>query len=194
MRLLDRLDWGRLTAAVLRRKRFVGFSDITALHLAFQTVAPGLVTLHGPMPASCFRTITQPDAGRLRAALFADASATGAAFFAPLPGLMLHDAAAPSPRPQCTRVLGRLIGGNLALLSVRTHLYQLSCAYLGQYHAFLIRDSFACCERDVLHTAYGRRWWAPRSARAPLLRAAQAFSAWRISASPRTDWIACGSN
>ena len=45
MRLLDLLDWGRLTAAVLRRKRFVGFSDITALHLAFQTVAPGLVTL-----------------------------------------------------------------------------------------------------------------------------------------------------
>lgn len=116
MRILELLDWERLTPAVLRSKRFVGFSDITALHLAFQTVAPGLVTLHGPMPASCFKSITQSDAGRLRAALFSDVA--GAAF-APLPGLMLNDAAAPSPRPQCTRVLGRLVGGNLALLSVR---------------------------------------------------------------------------
>ena len=100
MRLLELLDWGKLTEGVLRRKRFLGFSDITALHLAFQTVAPGvkhfiktmsfafkminfalqmmdfafemtdfggLVTLHGPMPASCFGTITQGDADRLRA-------------------------------------------------------------------------------------------------------------------------------
>lgn len=133
MRLLDLLDWSKLTPAVLRRKRFVGFSDITALHLAFQTVAPGLVTLHGPMPASCFKSITQPDADRLWAALFADASA-GAAWFAPLPGLMLHDAAAPSPRPQCTRAVGRLVGGNLALLSVRK---QLQTGFLGQCRAFL---------------------------------------------------------
>ncbi len=142
MRILDLLDWGRLTAAVLRRKRFVGFSDITALHLAFQTVAPGLVTLHGPMPASCFRTITKPDADRLRAALFADARAAGDAFFAPLPGLMLHDAAAPSPRPQCTRVFGRLVGGNLALLSVRKQLHQLSCVQLVQFLESLDKISF----------------------------------------------------
>jgi hypothetical protein len=119
MRLLELLDWSKLTEAVLRKKRFVGFSDITALHLAFQTVAPGLVTLHGPMPASCFATITQPDADRLRAALFADAGGGAMAVLSPLAGLMLNDAGAPSPRPQCTRVLGRLVGGNLALLSVR---------------------------------------------------------------------------
>ncbi|MBN1946355.1 MAG: LD-carboxypeptidase [Bradymonadales bacterium] len=43
MRLLDGLDIGRLAEA---RKPFVGFSDITALHLALN--GRGLATFHGP--------------------------------------------------------------------------------------------------------------------------------------------------
>ena len=42
-----------LTPAVLQSKRFVGFSDITALHLAFAGQCDGLGTLPGPMPAAC---------------------------------------------------------------------------------------------------------------------------------------------
>jgi len=107
MRLLELLDWGKLTPAVLGSKRFVGFSDITALHLAFAGQCDGLVTLHGPMPASCFASIPPDDATRLRAALFGGAPE----LLPPLPGTPLH--AAPAQR----RVVGRLLGGNLALLS-----------------------------------------------------------------------------
>ncbi len=45
-RLLDRLDFDLLRA---NPKPFVGYSDITALHLAISRYA-GFVTFHGPMP------------------------------------------------------------------------------------------------------------------------------------------------
>ena len=48
MRILDRLDYDAIRA---NPKVFIGFSDITALHAAFNRKA-GLVTFHGPGPAS----------------------------------------------------------------------------------------------------------------------------------------------
>jgi len=49
-RLLPLLDYG-----MIRRnaKVFVGFSDVTALHTAFNQIC-GMVTFHGPMVGSCF--------------------------------------------------------------------------------------------------------------------------------------------
>lgn len=50
MRMLDRLDYEAVAA---NPKIFMGYSDITAMHIAFFEKA-GLITFHGPMPASCW--------------------------------------------------------------------------------------------------------------------------------------------
>jgi muramoyltetrapeptide carboxypeptidase len=103
MRLLDALDYD-----LVRRhpKVFIGFSDITALHLAFHTQA-GFVTFHGPMAAA----LAQADAfdllGLLRAVTRVE----------PLGSL-----ANPPSGPQIETLVpgvaqGRLVGGNAALLS-----------------------------------------------------------------------------
>jgi len=47
MRIIDRLDWGAISA---RPRPLIGFSDNTALHLAVQRA--GVVSLHGPHPAA----------------------------------------------------------------------------------------------------------------------------------------------
>ena len=104
-RLLDGIDY-----ALLRQhpKPFIGYSDITALHLAIQRHA-GLITFHGPMPGQDFvagrsdpteRSLWRMVSGELR------------------PG----DTLAPSPQPFLTPLLpgrasGRLTGGNLALIA-----------------------------------------------------------------------------
>src|SRR6185295_16029017 len=61
--LLDRIDY-----ALLKRnpKIFLGYSDITALHLAIQKRA-GMVTFHGPVTLSAFSDYTQRN---FRRALF----------------------------------------------------------------------------------------------------------------------------
>ncbi|GHU72047.1 peptidase U61 [Clostridia bacterium] len=51
MRLLDRLDYA---AAAEHPKPLIGFSDITALHIAYGKFS-SLVTFHGPMPVSSFK-------------------------------------------------------------------------------------------------------------------------------------------
>ncbi len=56
MRILDKLDYAKIRA---NPKIFVGFSDITALHLALNRKA-GLVTFHGPGPASGLGGPDQP--------------------------------------------------------------------------------------------------------------------------------------
>lgn len=104
-RLLDGVDY-----ALLRRhpKPFIGYSDITALHLAIQRHA-GFVTFHGPMPGQDFvagrsdpteRSLWRMVGGQARAG----------------------DAVAPAPEPFLTpllpgRATGRLTGGNLALIA-----------------------------------------------------------------------------
>ena len=105
--LLDRIDYNLIRA---NPKVFLGYSDITALHLAINKKA-GLVTFHGPVMTSQFTGYTQK---YFRKALF-DTSPIG-----------------PAGNPDETNTLrpahtlrtvrngtasGRLIGGNLTLVS-----------------------------------------------------------------------------
>lgn len=60
-RILDRLDYEAIKA---HPKLFVGYSDITAMHIAFHQLC-NLVTLHGPMGASDMIEDTYNDFSRL---------------------------------------------------------------------------------------------------------------------------------
>jgi muramoyltetrapeptide carboxypeptidase len=103
-RLLDQLDFG-----LLRRhpKPFIGYSDITALHLALQRHA-GFVTFHGPMLAQDL--------------LAGKREPTESALFAMVTGQMGKGAWITPPMNSLPTELvpgvasGRLIGGNLALI------------------------------------------------------------------------------
>lgn len=105
--LLDGIDY-----QLIRRnpKMFVGFSDITALHLAIHKKT-GLVTFHGPVMASEFTPFTQE---WYKKALFGTE---------PL-GRVTNPPEANPLRPQHHvrtvrpgKARGRLIGGNLTLIS-----------------------------------------------------------------------------
>ncbi len=104
-RLLDRIDFD-----LLRRnaKPFVGYSDITALHLAISRYA-GFVTFHGPM---------------LNADLLGDKQQpTESAMFSLLRGqlktasLLAHPVAYPLTTIEPGIARGRLIGGNLSMIA-----------------------------------------------------------------------------
>lgn len=104
-RLLDKIDFD-----LLRRnpKPFVGYSDITALHLAINRYA-GFVSFHGPM---------------LNADLLGDKQApTEASFFNLLRGqvragsLLPHPVAFPLTTIEPGIALGSLLGGNLSMIA-----------------------------------------------------------------------------
>lgn len=105
--LLDRIDY-----ELIRRnpKVFVGYSDITALHLAIQKRA-GLITFHGPVALSKFTPYTQD---WFRRALF-EAKPLGE----------VGNPSEENPlRPKhvlrairAGKARGRLVGGNLTLIS-----------------------------------------------------------------------------
>ena len=105
--LLDNIDYNLIRK---NPKVFVGYSDITALHLAIQKFA-GLVTFHGPVLLSEFTPYTQDCFRR--------------ALFRPEPlGVLTNPPEANPLRPNhTTRTIregnakGRLIGGNLTLIS-----------------------------------------------------------------------------
>jgi muramoyltetrapeptide carboxypeptidase len=106
-RLLDRIDYGLLRA---NPKIFLGYSDITCLHLAIHKRA-GLVTFHGPMMISTFTDFTQK---WFRRALFSAE---------PL-AVVTNPAETNQLRPVHTlrtvrpgRARGRLVGGNLSLVT-----------------------------------------------------------------------------
>ncbi|HET8656160.1 MAG TPA: LD-carboxypeptidase [Longimicrobiaceae bacterium] len=102
MRILDRLDWGALTA---RPRPVIGFSDNTALHLAIQRL--GIVSFHGPHPAvadlppfavdGLVRTLTIPEPA----------------------GVLPFPASGPARAEMMVNGVaeGPLVGGNLALLA-----------------------------------------------------------------------------
>lgn len=105
--LLDRIDY-----SLIRKnpKIFLGYSDITALHLAIYKRA-GVVTFHGPVAVSSFSDYTQ---AAFRKALF-DSRPLGR-LSNPQEGNLL--------RPEHNlrtvksgRVSGQLIGGNLSLIA-----------------------------------------------------------------------------
>ena len=95
MRLLPHLDLASLAA---RPKALVGFSDITALHLAWQRV--GLVSYHGPVARGALTPFSR--ASLERAVVMQQPSAGHAPGARPLVG---------------GSATGRLAGGNLALLA-----------------------------------------------------------------------------
>jgi muramoyltetrapeptide carboxypeptidase len=98
MRLLDGVDY----EALARRPRaLVGYSDITALHLAAAARVPGLVTFHGPTARGALTPFSRRSFER----------AVGAARGDPC-------GAAPDARVlRPGRAAGRLAGGNLALVA-----------------------------------------------------------------------------
>jgi muramoyltetrapeptide carboxypeptidase len=113
MRLLDRIDFD-----VIHRhpKVFIGFSDITALHVAIQQQT-GLVTFHGPNLQDGFGEpddIPRPNEDALWRAVLAD---NRAANEYPYP-FDLQDTGQATLKPvHGGTSTGRLIGGNLAVLA-----------------------------------------------------------------------------
>jgi muramoyltetrapeptide carboxypeptidase len=98
MRILDALPWA---AFAQRPKWLVGFSDVTALHVAAN--ARGVCTVHGPNVTGLGRSITASE----RLALVDALEGRPAAPWKSLD--VLHGAGAGPVR-------GRLVGGNLSLL------------------------------------------------------------------------------
>jgi muramoyltetrapeptide carboxypeptidase len=107
MQLLDQIDYD-----LIRRnpKVFVGYSDITALHLAIHQQT-GLVTFHGPNWLAQFTDYTQL---HFRPALF-DAKPLGALTNPPETNKLRPQHSLRTIRPG--RATGRLTGGNLTLIS-----------------------------------------------------------------------------
>ncbi|MCK1793895.1 S66 peptidase family protein [Pseudomonas violetae] len=104
-RLLDRIDFDLLRN---NAKPFIGYSDITALHLAISRYA-GFVTFHGPL---------------LNADLLGDKKRpTEASFFNMLRGqvkagsVLAHPVAYPLTTIEPGIAHGRLLGGNLSLIA-----------------------------------------------------------------------------
>ncbi len=106
MHLLDRIDY-----ALIRKnpKIFLGYSDITAMHLAIQRHA-GLITFHGPMVLADFTDFTQ---ACFRRALF-DAAPLGTVANPPETNALRP--AHPMRTIRGGKARGRLIGGNLTLV------------------------------------------------------------------------------
>lgn len=105
--LLNRIDYDLIRK---NPKIFIGYSDITALHLAIHKMT-GLVTFHGPVPLSAFTTYTQ---NAYRNALF-EARALGELTNPAEANALRPNHLARAVRPGKAR--GRLVGGNLSLIA-----------------------------------------------------------------------------
>ncbi len=105
--LLDRIDYDLIRA---NPKIFLGYSDITALHLAIQKRS-GLVTFHGPVVLSRFTAFTQT---YFRKALF-ETEPMGRLTNPPDSDPLRPEHALRTVRPGNAR--GVLSGGNLTLIS-----------------------------------------------------------------------------
>ncbi len=105
--LLDHLDYKLIRA---NPKVFVGYSDITGLHLGIHRMT-GLVTFHGPMALADFTEYSQE---HFRAALF-DSKPLGALTNPPDKNTLRPDHTLRTVRGG--RARGRLIGGNLTLVT-----------------------------------------------------------------------------
>jgi muramoyltetrapeptide carboxypeptidase len=103
-RILPLLDWGSIRA---NPKLLIGFSDTTALHLAFAARA-GFPTIHGGNATSSWRKLSWESLWRL--AFAADTPTLGGAAI---------EAEANRPARTITggKASGRLLGGNLTILS-----------------------------------------------------------------------------
>lgn len=103
-RILDSIDYSIIAR---NPKVFLGYSDITALHIAFNKAAR-LVTFHGPMPSSDMLPGIHPDSlVSLQKALFSEG---------PL-GAIANPGGAPLRRVNGGVAEGELAGGNLSLIA-----------------------------------------------------------------------------
>ena len=105
--LLDRVDYKLIRS---NPKVFIGYSDITALHLAIRKHT-GLVTFHGPVQLSAFTNYTQEC---YRRALF-EAKPLGDLTNPPESNLLRPSHHLHTVRPGKAR--GTLVGGNLSLVA-----------------------------------------------------------------------------
>ena len=104
-RLLDRLDYDLLRA---NPKPFVGYSDITALHLAISRYA-GFVTFHGPMlNADLLGDKQQPTESSLFSMLLGQLGAGS---------VVAHPVAYALTTLESGIACGRLLGGNLSMIA-----------------------------------------------------------------------------
>ncbi len=118
-RLLDGLDFGLLRQ---NPKPFIGYSDITALHLAMQRHA-GFVTFHGPMLAQDLLAGKREPTESHALAMMSGQIGQGA-WIQPPPDTFPVELVAGTAS-------GRLVGGNLALIA----------ALIGSRHDIDTRDS-----------------------------------------------------
>lgn len=109
-RILDRIDYGIVAA---HPKAFIGYSDITALHVAFYQRA-GLATIHGPMPSSDMVPDFDPDS---RAALERMLFGGGTEAEAFEPCAVRNPGGRPFTALSAGIAEGPLVGGNLSLLA-----------------------------------------------------------------------------
>lgn len=104
-RLLDRLDFHLLRA---NPKPFVGYSDITALHLAISRYA-GFVTFHGPMLNADLLGDKQPPTESSLFNMLRGQLSAGS--------VLAHPAAYPLTTVEPGIACGRLLGGNLSMIA-----------------------------------------------------------------------------
>ena len=103
-RILDRIDYGIMAQYP---KPFLGYSDITGLHLAFRRCS-GLATLHGPMPSSDM-------VPELNAA--SQASLEELLFGTAYPRTLTNPGGSGLEAIVQGRAIGELTGGNLSLIA-----------------------------------------------------------------------------
>ncbi len=105
MRILDQIDYGAIRA---NPKIFMGFSDITALHIAMLNQT-GLVTFHGPMAASNWAS--GPLEAFTREAMYRALMETAPLGEIPNPPEYPRETVTPGVAE------GQLVGGNLMLIA-----------------------------------------------------------------------------
>lgn len=103
-RILPLLDWPLIRA---NPKLLIGYSDVTALHLAFAQRA-GYATIHGPNAAGSWRKASWESLWRL--AFAADTPILGGA-------AIEEETRRPGRTITGGKAVGRLLGGNLTILS-----------------------------------------------------------------------------
>src|SRR5579884_453500 len=111
--LLDQIDYSLVRANL---KVFLGYSDITALHLAFNRLA-GLVTFHGPVVifhGGVTHLSSSYTVGNLQRVLF-QTGPIGRLTIPPAPNPLAAQHRIQTIRPG--QAHGRLIGGNLSLIA-----------------------------------------------------------------------------
>jgi len=131
-RLLDHLDFDLISQ---NPKVFLGYSDITALHLVFNQKA-GFITFHGPMPVSDF---INPDFSthERRSLLQAVMSTEAPGLVESLPGTSPVEVISPG------QAQGVLTGGNLSLI----------CALMGTPYEIDTRGKILIIE-DINEAGY----------------------------------------